>query len=269
MPEAVRSGDIFDRDIHLIDPDPENTRDVDSPVARADIEEIARSILKRGFDLDRAILVRKQPTGRWMVTDGHKRRMGFLRAIELGAELRGIPCRSERVGTNNEDRALLRLRAPGRELSPLEASVDIKRLLAWGWKEDAIAEKLGKPPAWLTTCLTLAGAAPDVRQPVRDDKIAPTEALKVVRRHGEEAGPVIERAIAHAHARGKSRATGQDVAAVTKPREVPVSLCSLAMAVLEQWDEWGRGCDLAPEPLSIAIYNLKKHMGPLLKQEAA
>lgn len=262
MVEAIRSGDIFDRDINLIDPDPDNPRDVTSPVAITDIEEIAHSILTRGFDLDRAILVRKKPDGRWMVTDGHKRRIAFLRAIELGASLRGIPCRSERVGTDNEDRAIFRLRAPGREFSPLEASVDIKRLLAWGWTEKAITEKLGKQkdPGWVKRCLELAGAEPEVRQAVRDDKIAPTEALRVIRKHGANAGPVIEAAAKQARSEGRERVRPRDVNAVTKPRTEPVSLCSLAMAVVKAWEDSSDTLDF-----QMAMEALKRHLGPLAK----
>lgn len=259
---AVRSGDIFDRDINLIDPDPDNPRDVTSPQAVADIEEIAYSILVRGFDLDRAILVRKKTNGRWMVTDGHKRRIAFLRALELGADLRGIPSRSERLGTDNEDRAILRLRSPGREFTPLEASVDIKRLLGWGWTEKAITEKLGKQkdPDWVRRCLDLAGAEPEVRQAVREDKIAATEAIKIVRKHGEAAPRVTQDAIEHARARGKNRATSRDIEAVTKPREVPISLCTLAMAAVAAWRD-------SPETLDfqLAMEALEQHLGPLAK----
>lgn len=256
MPQAsVRVADIFARPIELIDADPENSRDIDSPVARADIEEIAQSILSRGFDPDRAILVRKNGE-RWTVTDGHKRRMATLRAIELGAEITSIPCRSEPQGTNEADRAILRLRAPGRELSPLEAAIDIKRLTAWGWTDAKIAERLGKKPDWIARCLELASAPLEVRRAVRDNQISPTEATRVVRRHGTEAGTVIKAATAHARSEGRERARPRDVEAVTKPRTEPVSLCSLAVATILAWES-GDSAELGA-----ALSALANRLGP-------
>lgn len=264
---AVRSGDIFDRDVSLIDPDPDNTRDIDSPVARADIETIALSIVARGYDADQEILVRRKRDGRWMVTDGHKRRLAYLRALELGAVLRGIPCRSEKQGTNDEDRAIIRLRAPGRRLSPLEAVVDIKRLLGWNWTKEDIAAKLGESIAWVNSCLDLAAAAPDVRQSVRDDKIAPTEALKVVRRHGPEAGTVIRKAVEHARGEGRERARPRDVAAVEKPRSEPISVCSLATAAVKAWRNSEEHLD-GQRAFRVAMEALEAHLGPLARQAA-
>lgn len=235
--ESVRVADIFARPIELIDPDPFNSRDIDSPVAREDIEEIARSILTRGFDPDRALLVRKLPSGRWMVTDGHKRRRAVLRAIELGAKIATVPCRSEERGTNDEARAILRLRAPGRELSPLEAATDIRRLMGWGWSDAKIAAELGKKPDWIARCLDLAAAPIEVRAAVRDQQISPTEARRVVKEHGSNAGAIIARSVDHARTEGRSRARPRDIAAVMKPRTDPVSLPTLVVAMFRAHDE--------------------------------
>jgi len=234
--DAVRVADIFARDISLIDPDPDNCRDIESPQALADIEEIALSIMTRGFDADRAILVRKTSNGRWMVTDGHKRHRATLRAIELGAEIRAIPCRSEEKGTNEQDRAILRLRQPGRELTALEAAIDIKRLMGWGWSDVKIAERLGKKPDWVGRCLELAGAPIEVRQAVRDEQISATEAIKVVRLNGAAAGEVITKAVERAHGEGRTRARPRDIEAVTKSRVEAPSLCGVAVTVVMAWE---------------------------------
>lgn len=247
--QSVRSGDIFNRPVELIDPDPDNCRDIDSEVARADIEEIALSILKRGFDVDRALLVRKVGA-RWIVTDGHKRRRAVLRAIELGASIKLVPCRSEAQGTDEETRALLRLRAPGRELTPLEAVIDIKRLLGWNWTKEAIAEKLGKKTDWIDRCLELAGAPLVVRDAVKAG-LAPTvgrSIARIARTTGADAGELVTKVNDHAVARGKTRATTQDFDAVVKPRTEPVSINSLAIAAVLAWEASGdpdRGATMA------------------------
>lgn len=252
---SVRVADIFARPIHLIDPDPENTRDITGPVAVADIEEIAHSILNRGFDPDRALLVRKMPGGRWMVTDGHKRREAVLRAIKLGAKISAVPCRSETLGTDEQDRAILRLRDPGRALSPLEAVIDIKRLLGWNWSEKQIADKLGKRVEWVRQCLELAGAPIEVREAVRSGELAPTEARRVAR----EADPVatLNGAREQARSEGRDRIRTRDVAAVSKSRTEGPSLCSLAIAAVRAWRDGG--------DVDAAMGALEAALGPLAR----
>jgi ParB-like chromosome segregation protein Spo0J len=237
--DSVRVGDIFARPLDLIDPDP-NNRSTETPYARAHIAEIAASMVARGFDTDRAILVRKQRNGRWMVTDGHMRLAAAFLAVEMGANIKGIPCRSEAQGTTEEDRAILRLRDPGLAPTQLEAAEDIKRLMTWGWTRAKIALKLGKSESWVASCLDIAGTTIEIRQAVTENKVATTEALKIVREHGDDAGAVIEKAHANAVARGKKTATAKDVKAVTeRPAPVrtdPPSLLSFAVAVVLAWE---------------------------------
>lgn len=236
--DAVRVADIFARDIALIDPDPDNTRDIDSQRDRDDIEKIALSILHRGFDPDQAILVRKSGD-RWMVTDGHKRRRAYLRALELGALLQGIPTRSEPKGFDEEKRALYRLRRQGRELSPLEAVIDIQRLLGWGWSTKKIAERLGEKPDWVDRCLELAGAPREVREAVREEKISPTLAVNTLRQHGQKEGAkLVAAAIEEGGGRARPRHVREVVEREEKPRTEPPSLCSLATKAILTWDAW-------------------------------
>lgn len=259
--ESVRVGDIFSRPLDLIDPDPKN-RSTETPRARAWIEEIAAGIVARGFDTDRAILVRKQRNGRWMVTDGHMRLAAAFLAVKMGADIKGIPCRSEPQGTTEEDRAIMRLRVPGLAPTPLEASDDIKRLMSYGWTKATIAEKLGKSESWVTSCLDIAGTAPEVRKAATENKMSTTEILKVVRSHGDDAAAVIDKAHAHAQKRGKTRATAPDVAAVTKPRVEPRSVCSVAAVASAAWDAWPGRKD-APDDLVFAMEELAASLGPL------
>lgn len=268
MAAAKHSGDIFIRDIALIDPDPLNTRDMTSQVAIDDIERIAREMLVRGFDAGQEILVRSKPGGRYMVTDGHKRRLAFIRALELGASMPGIPTQSEKVGTNDEDRAIIRLRAPGRRLSPTEAVIDIKRLIGWNWSPQEIADRLGEKLFWVESCLELAETPFEVREAVRTGKVATTEALRAVHDHKENAPRVTRAAVEHAAARGSPRATGRDFRAVApKARTEAVSLCSLSMAVVIAWDNWETEVALPPN-LGRAILALKQHLGPLARPVA-
>lgn len=263
---GVNLANIVGRSIDMIDADPENSRDMQSPTTLADIEEIARSILSRGFDPDRAILVRSRPGGRYMVTDGNKRRAAFLRARELGAKIELIATRSEIQGTNEETRAVLRLRAPGRELSPLEAVIDINRLLGWHWSKEKIAEQLGKNPDWIDRCLDLAAAPHEIREAVRTQEIAPTEARKLAR----EADPVnaLRTVREHANAAGRTRIRTRDVDAVMKPRTEGVSLCTLATIAVRAYRDWNGDPGRLRE-IFAAIEALETRLGPLARKEAA
>lgn len=265
---AKHSGDIFIRDIALIDPDPLNTRDMTSQVAIDDIERIAREMVERGFDAGQEVLVRSKPGGRFMVTDGHKRRLAFIRALELGASMPGIPTQSEKVGTNDEDRAIIRLRAPGRRLSPAEAVIDIKRLIGWNWTPQEIADRLGEKLFWVESCLELAETPFEVREAVRTGKVATTEALRAVHDHKEDAPRVTRAAVEHAAARGKTRATGRDFRAVApKARTEAVSLDALARKAVHEWREsMAKGATV--DAMDKAMEALEQHLGPLARPVA-
>jgi len=97
---------------------------------------------------------------------------------------------------------------------------------------DDIAAMVNKSRAHVDQMLIIAGASPEVHQQIADGVITITEAVHVIRKHGEDAAAEIERLKGVAAESGKKKVTGavRKKAAVTK-REWPVNVIASARAV--------------------------------------
>lgn len=135
--------------------------------------------------------VRPRDEGGAYVVDGHCRLEAFQQAKAEGAPIEWISImpfngndadRVARMATSNE----------GLKLKPLELSVVYKRLRGMGLEMPEIAKLVNKTPQHVGQILTLADANTDVQQAVKDGDISPTEAVKVVKEHGDKAGEVIK-----------------------------------------------------------------------------
>ncbi len=70
-----------------------------------------------------------------------------------------------------------------------------------------------------------------------------------------------------ARSEGRERVRPRDVEAVTKPREVPVSLCTLATAAVAAWRaSMAKGATV--DALDDAMEALERHLGPLVRKAA-
>ena len=200
--------------------DPEfNVRD-DGPDLVAHVRMLADSIRDNGFMRTQPLTVR-QAGDSIIVVDGHCRLAAVKLAMAEGCEpILTLPCLTD-VRTGNEaERALQLITAnSGRPLSPLEQARVVMRLHTYGWGDDLIAKKIGRTKGYVTGLLDLASASVSVHQAVVNGQVSATEATRVVRRHGSDAGAVIGAAVRQAHAEGRERARPRDVAAVTKPKK--------------------------------------------------
>lgn len=243
----------------LIEVDPDfNPRDIASQRMVDHIREIANSILANGYDQTEVIKIRW--TGdRAFVRDGHCRLAAIRLAQSEGAVVGRVPVQPMPRASNELDDAYQVLTTQTKlPLAPSEWTTQIRKLLAQGQTEKLIIARLGKPRDFIARLLDLAEAPADVRQTVDQGRISPTAAVNLIRQNGHAGGrEIIAKAVEHARAEGRERARPRDVAAVTKPRETPVSLCSLAMAVVRADDD---GDMVAVRD---AIAALRTHLGPL------
>lgn len=223
------------------------------------IDGLASLIKLNGFDPTQPISVSRNGD-RFVVRSGHCRFTAVKRLLSIGEQILTIPALLEPQGTNNVDRAYQIGTQNGQKpLTELEYGVLIKRQRGYGQTDDQIMAGFGKTRAWLSRVMDLAGASSDVHRAVVERRISATEAVNVVRRHGEDAGAVIGAAVDHAKSENRKRARPRDVAAVTIPiRKERVSLCSLAMAVVRADD------DDDIEAVRAAISALRTHLGPLV-----
>jgi ParB/RepB/Spo0J family partition protein len=241
-----------------IDIDPRFNVREDGPDLVAHIRMLADSIRDDGFMRTQPLTVR-QAGDRIVIVDGHCRFAAARLAMAEGAEIATLPCLTD-VRTGNEAERTLQLITAnaGRPLAPLEQAKVVMRLHSYGWDDKVIAKKIGRTPGYVAGLLELAAAPVDVHRAVVNGFSA-SEATKVIRKHGDGASGVIRAATEHARREGRDRAKPRDVAAVTKPRTEPVSLCSLAVAAVLAWD-----AGYVKEHAE-AMDALRLHLGPLAK----
>lgn len=236
----------------LIDVEPGFNVRIPGPDLDEHITGLANLIQQNGFDPTQPISV-SRAGDRFVVRSGHCRFAAVQIVLDRGVRIVTVPALLEPQGTNEADRAYqIGTQNGAKLLTDLEYGVLVKRLRGYGQSDDDIMRGFGKKRPWLDRVLDLAGAAPEVHQAVARNEISATEAVKVVRRNGSEAGAVIKRAVEH----GGGRARPRDVEAVTKPRTEAVSVCSLAVAAVWAW-RIGEGLDAA-------MAALETKLGPLV-----
>lgn len=183
-----------------------------------DDEELYRIIEKQGIFALPAWEVRPRDEGGVWIVEGHRRHKQYGRLIAAGKAVLDaktgkylIPIkqfsgndleRLYRIGTSNKRK----------EMKPLQFAELCKRAFhGFGQTPDQIAEGLFCSRAKVNQALLLASANHDVQQAVKAGTVAATEAVKVVRKHGEKAGAVIQKAVEVAAAAGKSKATAKHI----------------------------------------------------------
>jgi ParB family transcriptional regulator, chromosome partitioning protein len=236
MPIKELSKPFGRRDVHSIDPriikqiDGWNVRD-EGPELQQHIEIIARSIKAIGYDQTKPITIVAYDGG-FAVIDGHCRLRATMLAIEWGCEIVAIPVITENKATNEADRVLgMITRNSGRNLTPLEKLKVFKRLAAFGWSGNAIAEKTGMSIGGVEAIFLLGEATPETHAAIIRGEVSASAVTAAVREHGaERAEEVVDKAIAIAKKNGKAKATGAMVerAAETTDGEKPAKVLPLS-----------------------------------------
>jgi ParB family transcriptional regulator, chromosome partitioning protein len=206
---ADTTSDVFNMPLDRITIDPDFNVRHDSPDLRSHIEALRDSMLAQGYLRTRPLTIRMS-SDQTSVTliDGHCRFAAAKMAIAAGAEIVNIPCIAEGKGVSAADRALMLLTANnGLPLSPMEQAEVVKRLMSYGWSETEIGRKMGRTRQHVANLLELAGAPDAVRVMVVQGTVSATEAVKAIRRDGEQATAVLQQAEEIARAQGKTRVT--------------------------------------------------------------
>lgn len=166
--------------------------------------------------------VRPREAGGVFVVDGHRRRRAFLKVADSIRDGDGnlwIPVVA--FNGNDADRvARVITSAEGRALSPLEVAEGYKRLTAFNWTPQQIADKVGKTRQHVDQLLILANANADVHALVASGAVSASTAIDAVRKHGEGAGEFLQAAVDKAKGAGKDKARAGDVKGKALPRKV-------------------------------------------------
>lgn len=159
--------------------------------------------------------VRSRDKGGVFLVDGHARfecdKRAFKRGLIPGDPKDGqlylltIPF----AGNDAERTVRTITSAEGRTLTPLQLADRYSKLMAFGWSAEDIAKKVGKTGEHVRNILKLASADTAVQKLVADKKVSASEAVKVIKKHGEAAGKVLQEAVKTAAKTGKKKATAK------------------------------------------------------------
>lgn len=191
------------------------------------------------------IEVRPRDKGGVFVVDGHARFEANKRALK-----RGLPIGDPKDGqlylltipfTGNDADRVVRLvtSTEGRTATPLQLADAYKRLVAFNWTVEQIAHKVSKSAEHVRNMLKLATASSDVQQMVATGKVAASEAVKVVKKHGDEAGKVLSAAVKTAAKSGKKKATAKSLGTRKSDKQQALEMDAAFFRWLEQHGEIG------------------------------
>lgn len=114
-----------------------------------------------------------------------------------------------------------------------------------GASRKEIAQEAGMSVAHVDQMILLAGGSPEIQQAIDDGKISPTEAVKIIREHGDEAPAELERRKEIAAEKGKAKVTASVVSdkpekkpsAPSRPKVDFVVSCAVVLATHVERDE--------------------------------
>ncbi|HGN2708742.1 ParB/RepB/Spo0J family partition protein [Pseudomonas aeruginosa] len=229
---------------------------------RAEGEDLEQSIADLADYLHQggivpALEVRPREEGCMWVVDGHRRRRAYLKLDAEGRLPRDpngefwVPIVA--FGGNDAERVLRVITSQeGRKLSPLELAHGYKRLIAFGWTVEQIAQKMGRTRQHVDQVLVVGNANTDVQQLISSGAVAATTAARIVRKHGEKAGQVLGQQLAKVIAAGGTKVTPRAVAEPTVPRAILDDLLKVTTDIVDAFPTALRA-GLAEGPESITL----------------
>lgn len=173
-----------------------NVRDLTTPEARAELDELKSQIKENGVLTPLKIRF-DAANARIILVEGHRRRTVCLELIDEyvksgGAEgrlIEAVPIFPETPGTDPADRDFgLETSNSGTRLRPLELANLIHRLLTVrGISLEVIAKRMGKSLASIKGTLALRAMPEEVKQQVRDGTVSASLAQKFLKEEPEKA----------------------------------------------------------------------------------
>lgn len=196
----------------------------------ASIDALAAYIM--GGGVYPALEVRPRPGGGFFLVDGHRRRRALIKAREAGAPIEWVSVVAF-TGNDADRTARIITSAEGRSLTPLEVALGYKRLAAFGLSPDDIAKRVGKTRQHVDQLLILANANTDVQRMVAAGGVSAATAVDMARKHGEQAGQVLQQELEKAKATGKDKVTAGTIKGKALPPKVVQGLVDEVDAFME------------------------------------
>lgn len=149
-------------------------------------------------------------TGDIEVVDGHCRYFGYQQYAETSTDFDGYVSAVKFDGTPFQRKMRIASSNKQLKLKPVELGrlyLHARDVLGANRKE--IAAEVGMSVAHVDQMILLAGGSPEIQQAIDDGKISATEAVKLVREHGDDAPAELERRQEVAKEQGKDKVTAK------------------------------------------------------------
>lgn len=247
----LKSRDLYRASIYdLVVVDGQSGRDETTEAYQQSILELAQ-FMRDGGKVPPIEIEVNPKTGDIEVVQGHRRRRAYLIVIpERQAEARELGLSEDKIEdlafveclpfTGNALDKVARIASGNTHLpmTDLELGANYKRLQTqFDLNVSEIARVTGHPRYRVDMLLTLANAPAEMQQAVKEGDIKPTEAAKLVKQHGDEAGVVLTEKKAEAKAQGKKRVTSGITSGFSLPKPLVEDLRARVSNLVTQLPE--------------------------------
>lgn len=218
--KGVSSGDLYNIPFEQIYVQPGFNVREDNEEYRLHCENIYNLIKANGYDRSKPIsgyIALIDGVDRFVLTDGHTRYRQVERLRKEGVEILTMPAVTAPRGTTTEDLIVqLATSNSGKSLAPYELGTVIKRLIAAGWEEAMIAEKLNISTGYIGDLMLLHEQSKQIRDMVRKGQVSASFAIAMIKKHNVKALAVLQGAVEKATSEGRSKASRKDEAPTFK-----------------------------------------------------
>jgi ParB family transcriptional regulator, chromosome partitioning protein len=185
QPERTEASGLHEIDIDLIDPNPEQPR---TRFAEAALEELAQSIRANG--IVQPLVVRRNGA-RYQIVAGERR----WRAAQKSG-LRRVPVVVREIADEKLLEIALIENIQRHELNPVEEARAYRKLIdTIGFRQEELAERIGKERSLIATALRMLKLPPDLLQLIEEEKISASHGRVLLTTEDPSAQRQVARAI--------------------------------------------------------------------------
>lgn len=179
-----------------------------------DVLHVAKLKLARRSGAQMPPCVVEMVKGVPIMRDGHHRLYDVMGDIADGKDIKTIQC-IEFKGVLSDRISLMLGSQGGLKMTPLQLGVQYKRLQTeCGWTTRQIADDQGMSSQHVLDMIAFVnGAEYDVQKMVAAGEVKGTTAMRVVKKHGKDAGAVLAAGLVAAKAAGKNHVTPKNLGA--------------------------------------------------------
>jgi len=206
-----------------------------NPPGRNDEDEeedrqLYEHIKEYGWSRLPAILVSVRAEGGVWVLDGHRRITQTRKAVAAGVDLSDrrsgkilIDIRQVENANDEDEHYIIAESNRNKVMKPEQMAWWIKRAKNFGRSNEFIADKLKTSPATIAFYLDFGKAPAAVQSMVSSGVVSLTEAVKVVREHGDKATEILTASEKVAKESGKTKVTAKSINKVA-PKKAPTGV---------------------------------------------